>query len=79
MYVKNLKLKNYRNYKNLNIEFSPNINVIFGDNAQGKTNILESIFLCASGRSLRTQKFSELIQEGMDKSLVMLEVLKSKI
>lgn len=78
MYIKNLKLKNYRNYKNLDVDFNPKINVIFGDNAQGKTNILESIFLCASGRSPKTQKFSELIQDGMDNNLVMLEVLKNK-
>lgn len=78
MYIKNLKLKNYRNYTNLNIDFSSNINVIFGDNAQGKTNILESIFLCASGRSHKTQKFTELVQDGMESNLVMLEVIKNK-
>lgn len=50
--------------------------MIFGDNAQGKTNMLESIFLCSSGRSHKTQKLGELIQEGTDKNEVILELLK---
>ncbi len=47
MLITNLKLQNFRNYEELNLEFNKNINVIYGDNAQGKTNILESIFLTA--------------------------------
>ena len=77
MYIKNLKLTNYRNYEKLNIDFSKKINIIFGDNAQGKTNILESIFLCASGKSHRTQKFLELIQMGKNQNKIELEVLKN--
>ena len=50
--------------KKLNIDFKNGINVIYGDNAQGKTNIFESIFLCASGRSHRTSKDIELIELG---------------
>lgn len=78
MYIKNLELKNYRNYKNLNTDFSPQINIIFGDNAQGKTNILESIFLCASGRSHRTQRFSDLIKMGENRNQVILDLSKDK-
>ena len=48
MYIKNLNLINYRNIKELNIELSPNVNVFYGDNAQGKTNILESMYICAN-------------------------------
>jgi DNA replication and repair protein RecF len=61
LYIQSLKLKNFRNYENLNISFSKNFNIIYGDNAQGKTNILEAIFLCSSGRSHRTSKDIELL------------------
>lgn len=61
MYIDSLKIKNFRNYKENEIHFSKNYNIIFGENAQGKTNIIEAIFLCASGRSHRTSKDSELL------------------
>ncbi|MDK2933576.1 MAG: replication and repair protein RecF [Clostridiales bacterium] len=62
MYVSNIKLRNYRNYSNADINFGKNINIIYGDNAQGKTNILESIYLFATGKSHRTNKDKELIK-----------------
>jgi recF protein len=65
--VKNLVLENYRNHTDTRIVFSDSFNIFFGDNGQGKTNILEAIYLCASGRSHRTIKDSELIQFGCDK------------
>ena len=46
MYIKKIKLENFRNYEKQEIIFNKNINNIFGDNAQGKTNILEAIFIC---------------------------------
>lgn len=61
MFLKEIRLKNFRNYINTNLDFSPNINIIYGKNAQGKTNILESIALLCLGRSFRTNKDSELI------------------
>ncbi len=61
MYIKTIKLQNFRNYKNQEITLSPKINIFYGDNAQGKTNILEAIFLCAFGKSFRTSKEKELI------------------
>jgi DNA replication and repair protein RecF len=64
LFVKNIRLKNFRNYHYLDLEFSKMLNVIYGENAQGKTNILESIFLCASGRSHRTSKDAELVMVG---------------
>ena len=45
MYIKNIKLNNFRNYKNQEIKLEKNTNVFFGDNAQGKTNLLESIYV----------------------------------
>lgn len=62
MYIKSVKLKNFRNYSDLDISFSENVNVIYGENAQGKTNILEAIFLCASGRSHRTSRDMDLVR-----------------
>lgn len=61
MYIKYLKLINFRNYRELYIEFDKNLNVFVGDNAQGKTNILESIYYCSIGKSPRTNKDKELI------------------
>ena len=55
MNIKKLTLKNFRNYKNQEITFGKNVNVIYGDNAQGKTNIIEAIFLSSMGKSFRTQ------------------------
>ena len=61
MYIKNIELSNFRNYKQQQIEFDKDINIFFGENAQGKTNILEAIFLCAIGKSFRAKKEKELI------------------
>lgn len=64
MYVKYLQLLNYRNYEELFIELSRQTNVFIGDNAQGKTNILESIYYCSLGKSHRTNKDKELVRWG---------------
>lgn len=64
MQIKNLKLRDFRNYASLNIDFAEAFNIIYGNNAQGKTNIIEAIFLCASGRSHRTSKDNELLKYG---------------
>ena len=56
-----IKLKNFRNYSQLDLDITDNLNVIVGKNAQGKTNLLESIFLCTIGRSPRTSKDKDLI------------------
>ncbi len=47
MNIKNISLENFRNYKNQKIKLNKNINIIYGNNAQGKTNIIEAIFLCS--------------------------------
>ena len=69
MYIKELSLSDFRNYENLVIQLDHGINIFRGDNAQGKTNILESIYLCATARSHRTHKEKEiitLVAEGMN-------------
>ena len=76
MIIKSLKLKDYRNYDLLNIEFDKATNIFYGDNAQGKTNILESVYLCASTKSHRGTKDRDLIQFEKDESHI--EVLVEK-
>ena len=62
MYINKIKLQNFRNYNEQEINLNKSINVFYGDNAQGKTNILEAIFLCTFGKSFRTNKEKELIK-----------------
>lgn len=64
MHLATLQLQSFRNYNHLQTTFSPGLNVIFGDNAQGKTNLLEAVAFLATGKSHRTSRDQELIQEG---------------
>ena len=68
MFVKSLKLKNFRNYDILDIEFDSETNIFYGDNAQGKTNILESIYLTGTTKSHRGTKDRDLIQFGEEEA-----------
>ena len=77
MWIKDIKLNNFRNYNNKEIELHENINVFFGENAQGKTNIIESIFLCSIGKSFRTNKEKELIKFNCEKASVQINYQKS--
>lgn len=61
MFIEEIYLKNFRNYEEQKITLNENANVFYGNNAQGKTNILEGLYFCALGRSFRTHKESELI------------------
>ena len=70
MFVKSVKLTNFRNYESLFIAFTSKNNILYGENAQGKTNILEAIFLCATGRSHRTSKDTELIRFSTENAAV---------
>lgn len=62
MYIEKLALKNYRNYDELFVEFENKVNVILGENAQGKTNVMESIYVLAMAKSHRTSNDKELIR-----------------
>lgn len=66
MYIESLKLTDYRNYELLQLQFSQNINVFIGENAQGKTNVMESIYVLAMGKSHRTNNDKELIRWEKD-------------
>ena len=77
MYLKSIILKNFRNYSEERIEFNENINVFYGENGEGKTNILEAIFLTSIGKSFRTKKDKELIK--FDESNACVEIEYEKI
>jgi DNA replication and repair protein RecF len=63
-----LKLKNYRNYDLLELDFDPSTNILYGDNAQGKTNILESIYMCGTTKSHRGTKDRDMIRFGQEEA-----------
>jgi len=77
MYIKEIKLENFRNYDFEKIELNEKTNIIFGDNAQGKTNILEAIFINSLGKSFRTNKDKELIKENTDAAKVEIKFVKN--
>ena len=68
MIVKSLKLKNFRNYDLLSLEFDKATNIFYGDNAQGKTNILESIYLSGTTKSHRGTKDRDMIKFGEEEA-----------
>ncbi len=79
MFIEKIKLRNFRNYQASEISFSKNLNVILGDNAQGKTNIIEAIYLCATGRSHRTIHDNDLIRFGSNDYYIFLRYNKNNL
>lgn len=73
MFISKLKLINFRNYSGLEIMLHDKLNIFIGNNAQGKTNIIESIYLAGFGKSFRTNKDKELIKINNDRAYVKIE------
>lgn len=66
MYIKEINLKDFRNYESLDVKFHKNVNIFLGQNAQGKTNLLESIYITSMGKSFRTGKDKDMIRFGSE-------------
>lgn len=79
MYIERLQILNYRNYNVLDISLGRRVNVFMGDNAQGKTNILEAMYYCAFAKSHRTSRDKELLKWGVDNTFISLSVSKERL
>ncbi len=75
MFIKTLSVYDFRNYEEQNIEFNNNNNIIIGNNAQGKTNIIESIYMTSLGKSFRTNKDTEMIKFEKNQSRIKAQVI----
>ena len=75
MFIESIELSDYRNYSHLHIDFHKGTNVLYGDNAQGKTNILEAVYVCSTTKSHRGSKDKEIIRFGADESHIKMMVL----
>lgn len=79
MIVESIKLNHFRNYEGLELEFHRGTNLFYGDNAQGKTNILESVYLCGTTRSHRGSKDREIIRFGDEEAHICMRILRGDI
>ena len=76
MRIKRLKVENFRNLERLDIEFSDGVNIIYGNNAQGKTNIIEAIYIFSFGKSFRANRDIELLKFDKEYFLSNIEIMK---
>lgn len=79
MFIESLALNNFRNYDDAEINFSNGINILYGDNAQGKTNILEAIYMLATTKSHRGSRDREIIQFEHDESHIKADIVKNDL
>jgi len=79
MFVESIELKNYRNFDSLSMHFDKGTNILYGDNAQGKTNVLEAIYLCGTTKSHKGSKDREVIHFQEEESHIRMFVNKSDI
>lgn len=76
MQIKTLSLQNFRNYESESLSLDPGLNIFVGDNAQGKTNLLEAIYVLSLSKSYRTTRDTELIQKGAPQAVIACQVSK---
>ena len=79
MIVKQIELHNFRNYESLNLTMSDQVNIFYGDNAQGKTNILESIYVCSTTKSHKGSKDRDMIRIGEEEGHIRMHLEKKGI
>lgn len=77
--IESIELKNYRNYKELHMEFNQGTNILYGDNAQGKTNILEAVYVCCTSKSHKSAKDRDIIRFDQDESHIKLQIRKNNV
>lgn len=76
MWINKIKIDNFRNYNKEEIILDKNINIFYGENAQGKTNIIEAIFLCSIGKSFRTKRDKEMINLNSESAIIEIDYEK---
>ena len=76
MIIKTIQLENFRNYDKIKIALHPNLNVFVGNNAQGKTNLVEAVYLCGIGKSVRTSRERETIKWEKEHAKICIEAEK---
>lgn len=79
MIIESIDLQNYRNYQELHMELNEGTNILYGDNAQGKTNILEAIYVCCTSKSHRSVRDRDMIRFGQDEAHLRLMVRKGNV
>lgn len=79
MYISSLNISDYRNYSSLNIEFDKGTTILYGDNAEGKTNILEALYLSATTKSHRGSKDRDIIKFDKEEAHIKVNVIKNDI
>lgn len=79
MIIESMELQHYRNYDNLQIKFNPGTNIFYGDNAQGKTNVLEAVYVCCTTKSHRGARDRDIIQFDQDESHIKLQIRKDDV
>ena len=78
MHVESVTLKNFRNYQDKTVLFKDGLNIIVGQNASGKTNLLESVYVAGIGRSPRTNKYKDMIRWGSEYAYIKVIIKKNK-
>lgn len=79
MIIKSIELSDFRNYNSLSMNFDKDTNILYGDNAQGKTNILEAIYLCSTTKSHKSSKDKELIKLDREEAHIRMVVEKNQM
>ena len=79
MIIKSIELSDYRNYDHLSLEFSPGTNILYGDNAQGKTNILEAIYVSATTKSHKGSKDRDIINFDQEEAHIRTAIEKENV
>ena len=79
MIIESMELQHYRNYPALQISFDPGTNIFYGDNAQGKTNALEAVYVCCTTTSHRVSRDKDLIRFGQEEAHIKLQVKKDNV